>query len=437
MARDRELRIVLRHVAAAVALAALAAGRPAAAQLPSASSAALGVADNFMARARGYHAVAWNPAGLGLAGNPRFSLTLLPVRGIAGLDPITVSDLADYEGQFLTDDVKADWLQRITDNGGQTGSAGADVTFLALNIGRLGFQASTVVRGSVNVAPEGAELLLYGNAGRTGQARDFTTSGSTIDLVATSTLALSLGIPVNLKPGGAPDQSAAIGVTVKQVIGHFVARAEDRGSVLSSNPLSIEANFPAVHTSSEEAGVNNGSGIGLDLGAAWRGGSWTLAAALRNVINTFEWDEAKLAFRPGHALVDRDTTSTDFDERPFAEAPQFLKDAIQDLKYEPVVAVGIAFRPRSSLAVSADFRQRLGEGIALEPKTHAGVGVELRPLPVLPLRGGIAAVTGGFQIAGGFGLEFGAINLTVAAARRSGDLGTDAIGMFALSFGGR
>lgn len=437
MGRDREIRFLLRGVAAALALAPLAAARSAAAQLPSASGAALGVADNFTARARGYHAVAWNPAGLGLAGNPGFSLALLPVRGIAGLGPVTVSDLADYQGQFLSDDVKADWLQRITDDGGQTGSAGADVTFLALNIGRLGFQASTVVRGSVNVAPDGAELLLYGNAGRTGQARDFSTGGSTIDLVATSTLALSLGIPLNLKLGAMPDQSFALGITVKQVIGHFVVRAEDRGSVLSSDPLRIEANFPAVHTSTEEAGVNNGSGIGVDLGAAWRGGSWTVAAALKNVINTFAWDETKLAFRPGHALFDRDTTSTDFDERPFAQAPQFLKDAIAELKYDPVVAVGIAFRPGSGLAVSADFRQRLGEGIALEPKTHAGVGVELRPLPVLPLRGGIAVVTGGFQISGGAGLEFGAINLTAAAASRSGDLGTDTIGMFALSFGGR
>ena len=144
-------RLPARGAGATLALALLAAARPAAAQLPSASGAALGVADNFTAQARGYHAVAWNPAGLGLAGNPGFSLALLSVRGIAGLGPVTVSELADRQGELLPDEVKADWLQRITEEGGQSGSIGGDVTYLALSIGRVGLQASTVVRGRVKI----------------------------------------------------------------------------------------------------------------------------------------------------------------------------------------------------------------------------------------------------------------------------------------------
>ncbi len=41
-------------------------------QLPSASTAALATANNYTALARGFTAIALNPAGLGMSGNPGF-----------------------------------------------------------------------------------------------------------------------------------------------------------------------------------------------------------------------------------------------------------------------------------------------------------------------------------------------------------------------------
>src|SRR5919206_5228981 len=106
----------LSRAAAIIALAC--AAHPAAAQLPSASAVALGTGDNYTALARGYNAVAWNPAGLAMPGNPGFSLTILPVRGSGGLSPITLSDVADFSGTTIPDDVKASWLERIAAAGG-------------------------------------------------------------------------------------------------------------------------------------------------------------------------------------------------------------------------------------------------------------------------------------------------------------------------------
>src|SRR5919199_6728839 len=74
-------------IAATVIALACTAAHQAAAQLPSASAVALGSGDNYTALARGYNAVAWNPAGLAMPGNPGFSLTILPVRGSGGLRP--------------------------------------------------------------------------------------------------------------------------------------------------------------------------------------------------------------------------------------------------------------------------------------------------------------------------------------------------------------
>ena len=45
------------------------------AQLPNASPVATGVGGAYTARARGYDAVAWNPANLGMPNNPGFALS--------------------------------------------------------------------------------------------------------------------------------------------------------------------------------------------------------------------------------------------------------------------------------------------------------------------------------------------------------------------------
>ena len=73
----------------------------ASAQLPSASTRALGMGDNATAAAAGFNAVAWNPALLGLPNNPKASFALLPLRGIAGLGPVELGDIADYSGEFV------------------------------------------------------------------------------------------------------------------------------------------------------------------------------------------------------------------------------------------------------------------------------------------------------------------------------------------------
>src|SRR5918911_5051906 len=99
------IRATARRFATVAALGAgivsAAAPRAALAQLPSASASSLGLGDNYTALANGYNAVAWNPARLAMPGSPHFSLALLPARLGGGLDPITLSDVADYSGVLL------------------------------------------------------------------------------------------------------------------------------------------------------------------------------------------------------------------------------------------------------------------------------------------------------------------------------------------------
>ena len=397
------------------------------AQIPQASATALGMGFNMTAAARGFAAVANNPAGLGHPSSPGFSLAIPAISVEAGLGPVKLGDFADWEGEVVPDAVKSDWLQRIVDAGEQSGTVGAGVTPLAMSIGPIGLQLGAIAGGQMSMAPDVAELLLYGNAGRTGTPADFAIAGSEIDAFALTTAALSFGTRV--APG------IFVGVTGTYVIGNGLLVGRDAGSSVSSNPLGVDLEFPILLPRTDDPPYQNGTGVGFDVGALWEGPTLTLGATVQNVINTFEWDLSGHSFIPGEAVYTATTDTTDFDERPASTAPASLLEAAADLTIRPVLSVGAQWQPSSLLRLHGDIRKRVSGGLEIGPEFHAGVGAELRALSFLPLRGHFAVVTGGVQVGGGASLVLGPVNLTGAGALRTGDAGDAALGMFTLSFG--
>lgn len=400
----------------------------------------MGMGGNYTALARGFSAVLWNPAGLGLADNPRASLTLLPVSVTAGLGPVTPADLAAYDGQLIPHSTRVQWLDRIRADGGERGNADTDLTYLALSVGRIAFSASSSLRGRVNLGPDVAELLLFGNAGLTGDPRDFSLERSNMDVAGTTTLAGSLGLPLRVTLGPLPDQHFAVGATVKYTIGHFLMMGQEQGSVLSSDPVEVNVRFPIIHTEMDDDDVarslNNGSGFGLDIGAAWQGGPFSAGVAIRNIVNTFEWDRDALRYREGTALWSADTTHTEFEEQPFRAAPADLVARIDDFyTFAPVLAAGAAARLLPYLTVSGELRHALEENLDVGARTHVGVGGQLTIVPFLPIRAGVALVSGGYQLSGGVGLRLGGMQLGVAGAVRESELGSDAVATLGLTFG--
>ena len=386
------------------------------AQLPNASAAAFGLAGNYTAAARGADAAAWNPAVLGLSGNPAFSLRALAAGGVSGLDPVSWSDFSAYGDASIPRDVRLGWLDRVASAGSQSGRADGGVTALAFSAGRVGVQVAASGYASASLSPDAMEALFFGNAGRTGTPRDLKLAGSSVRGGAFGTAAVSYGQPLRVAGG-----ELALGVTGKYVRGAGVLRAEDEGSSVTASDVAVR--FPIVHSQDAEAGA--GFGFGVDVGAAWRTGRLSLGARVENVVNTFAWDAAQLRFRAGTASFDGTTSSSDFDEQPYGQAPKALRDAIAAEKFAPAVGAGLAFRRSPSLLVTVDARQQLGgdDAIVLGPKTHLGVGVESRALAVVPLRAGAAYVTGGWQAAAGAGLRLGAFEVAAAYTLRQGDAG--------------
>lgn len=402
---------------------------PLEAQIPQASATALGMGFNMTASARGFAAVANNPAGLGMANSPGFSLAIPAVSFEVGLNPVTGGDLVDWQGQVVPAPVKEEWLALMAATDGQHGTVGAGVSSLALNIGPFGFQASALGRGIVAMTPDAAELLLYGNAGRDGVPGDFQLDDSALDGFMISTFALSYGFRVS--------ESLALGVTGTYLVGNGLVVGRDAGTQWLSDPLGGEVSFPILYPTSEGYGFDNGSGLGLDLGAIWSGSGVTVGASVQNVVNTFEWKLDRFSFVPGQALFELGGASSDFDEQPAASAPRSILDAVGQMTPRPVYSVGLEVSPSPMLRLQADLRKRSSEGLALGPAFHAGVGAELTALSFLPVRGHFAIVSGGAQFGGGASVVMGPVNLSGAIARQTGDFADATLAMITLSFGAR
>ena len=399
-------------------------------QLPSASTAPLGTANNYTALARGFTAIAVNPAGLGMPGNPGFSLTFLPVEAQVGLNAISVADIAAFDGLKIPATTKEAWLQSVINEGSLAARGGFAVTELALSAGPIGLQLSTVGAVSAALGPDAFELALFGNAGRTGTTRDMTLAGTSADLWVASTAAVALGIPLPGAYGG----SLAMGVTLKYTIGHGVAAFRDDGSTIRANPPGIDLVLPSIAPDSFT--VNNGTGLGLDLGLAWEGSTWAVSAAIQNVFNSFQWILDDFSYRPGTVLLEADTTATDFDPLPVANAPATLRNELLAQTFGTALNLGIAFRQSDRLSVTADFRHQGGDALVQGIGSHIGVGAELRLLPFLPLRGGISRVSGGaVHFAGGVGLELGPVHFSGSYLTEKNSAGEFRVVGLALSFG--
>ena len=394
------------------------------AQLPSSSTAAFGMGGNFTAIARGYEAVRWNPANLGMPGRPFISFGTAILSGNIGLEPVDISTIHGYkENPDVDSATKAHWVDMARLSGGQRIRLDGGVTLLGLTVGPIGLQAGSTTFMKMNLSPDAWEAMLFGNAGNNGgQPKALDLTGTSIRGAAftTGAASLALPIPISLTQGIIRNERAAIGVTAKYVVGHGVLFADDAGSVFGAN--SVTVNFPVL-SPSETAFDDDpilGKGIAADVGLSWSGAGWRVGLLAENVINNFAWDTTRFSFTPGTGGFDADTSTVDSDERPFSQAPATLKDLLINNKFSPGLSIGVAFSPIKSLTLTADMRKYTGDenAIIIGSKSHVGIGAEFRPLGFIPLRAGVASLDDGWQAGAGFGLRLLGYELGLATSLR-------------------
>jgi len=406
---SRRASVVLAGLLATLAV-------PAEGQIPSADARALGLGGPSPTLARGFAAIAGNPANLGAEDSPRWSATALAIEFRNGLDPVSLGDVARWEGRDVPRNVRTRWLDDVRSEDSEAGAAGLDVTLAAYSRGRIAVQVSTRAFGTVALNTDAVELLLFGNAGLTGEPRDFRLSGSAGHGFVVTTGSVAYGRPLTTIEGGV----LHVGGTLSFSIGHTLGLARDNGSGLTSDPTELDLRFPLLHSAGGADAP--GHGIGVDLGALWTRGPLSIGATLRNAVTTFAWDLDDFVLRPGSAFFDPDRTTTDFGERPGREAPPVLLDALSHMTFPRLLAAGAAYRMRPDLTLAADLAVGPGGGMSVESDFRLGIGAEFFPRMDVPLRGGIALLERGAQLSAGAGIVRGRITASVAAALRTGAL---------------
>jgi hypothetical protein len=434
----------LTRVAARCALPAclfVAIAQRADAQLVSASATSLSLADNYTVLARGFNAVAWNPANLGLPGNPLLSFGFAG-RGSGGMDPISLSDLAQYSGVQLPNAVLADWLGRVKQQGGQSLEAEGSGAF-GLSVGNFAFQVGSTAYERGKLSPDAVEILLYGNAGATGTPRPMSLKGSRTEAALTTTAAASFGQGVDFGIGPI-NQHFAVGVTVKYIVGNALLIGEDAGSQIQANPLAVDVQFPMIQSDTAIAGMpQKGHGVGVDVGAAWSSGPLAIGATLQNFLNTFHWDVDQMYFRPGGALfTSSGSRQTNFDAVGMTNVPDSLRAKaaalgaeVDAMRFRPSLNIGASMRVLPFLTAIADVRQQIGDGMRVGERTHIGAGAELRIIPFLPIRAGLAAISGGYIASAGAGLDLFLLHLNAGIAARKTEFGQFPSAALTVSFG--
>ena len=404
------------YVAMLVSTSAVIAG----AQLPNASTAAFAMGGNFTAMARGFEAVAWNPANLAMPGRPFFSLGTLIGGGNVGLSPIDFTALHKFSGQVVDSATRVSWINAARLAGGQRAKIDGGITPLALSVGPVGFQYGGSVYTNLNLSPDAWEAVLFGNAGNYGgqpKTLDFTGTSVRVGAFSAGALSFAIPIPIRFTRGILANEKAAIGITGKYVMGHALVVAEDAGSALAGSDVQLR--FPLIAPDTSYDGML-GAGKGADISLAWSGGSLKIGVLAENVFNNFTWDTTKLAYRPGTGSFNSDSSATNFDQQAYGAAPQGLRDIVAAQAFKPALSIGAALELTRSLTLTADMKTYTGgdEAIVIGPRSRVGVGAEWRLLSFLPLRAGVASVTDGWQAGAGVGLRVFGFELGVSSAIR-------------------
>ena len=394
----------------------------ASAQLVNASNAATALGGAYTARAQGYNAVFWNPANLGMPGNQGFSFGLAGLEFNAGIKPIDFNKVAEFSGKTIPKETREQWMLDVERDGGENGGVGVGISAIGLSLGPLAFQYSGNVSMDMNLAPGAVEAFLFGNAGRYDTLRTLSLANSSFTSSVFSTGAVSYGMGLPM----IPLSNFAVGVTAKYTTGHMFVSGVDNGTNIGTN--SVDVVFPMIYPDSNSIETGKlGTGVGLDLGAAWSMPKMRVGVSVQNIVNTFKWDTTKFATRSALGTFSADTNYFDTDslDKPYAQAPAVLREKLAGLKFKPVIAAGVAFNWVPRITLSADVRQQVGDGIELGPNSTLGAGAELRLIPFIPIRGGVQMMSGGFGVSGGLALHILGFEAGVGGYVRKRDGGSE------------
>ncbi len=152
---------MMRKACLLTVAAILAVGQPGAAQTFS-NARAVGLAGAYTALARGVWAPKWNPANLGLRGNPRFGLNLVGAGMLLGNSSFSKSTYDQYNGKYLSPEDIQNLIDAVPEGDGLHIYVDTDIQALAFSLGRIALSVDMVAASDVKIARDYLRIALEG-----------------------------------------------------------------------------------------------------------------------------------------------------------------------------------------------------------------------------------------------------------------------------------
>jgi hypothetical protein len=429
-----------RAAFAAVASVAFLLGSPstAGAQPTALSASSVGLAGSGGADARRADAASANPALLAMPGAPRASVQLPTFDAGVALAPVGLAALSEHEGTLIPDDVRADWLSLIRETGAQTLDGSTTVRGLAVQVGRWALVGGVTIGGHASLPPEAAQLVLFGNAGRTGALEDVAVRGGTARGWAVSSVGVSHGRRL---PGAPLGGALAVGATVSYLSGHRLVDASLLDADVAGSAGSVSMRATTLEWGDDlPAGA---SGFGVDVGAAWARERLTLGLTVRNAVNTLRFGANDAWVREREIDATTDSTRSATRSGALAGSAAFgaatrdhAADVEETARFRPAVRLAArwALSSRWDVVADAQTQSPSTRALVVGPERALAMGTDWRPFSAIALRAGAAVEQSNGDsravLAGGLGLRLGAFTLDAGFARRAaGDADDVRVGM--------
>lgn len=402
---------------------------PAHAQVPL-SPRSLGMGGAMIAAARGQDAVFLNPANLGLADTPRWSVGLVGISAEAVLEGIELAEAVDlFQYDDLSDSEKAEMLGNIPDAGVRL-AADVRTPVASVQIGSFGFGVGFLTLGGHSVSRDLVDLLLNGyQEGRT----DYRVDDTRGDRASLWDVAVAYGTSTG---------PVSWGITGHALFGGTLVRTWMADPRIDLVGRDIDVDYFGLRS-------KGGTGMALDLGAAYDlGAGITLSGVVTNAFSRVNWSDdvqirqlqlTRQDFDSGEGLQDLrnryENSEREFgpgDEDLLTETPQAFLQA--DAQLPSTATLGIAWQPGTGTDVVASYSEDVTDGrLGGEWTRRFGGGLEQRFWLLAARLGGATNLDGEQMLTGG--LSLGPLHLGIA--RVTGDReGTDRagwIGSFGLS----
>lgn len=385
---------------------------------PSARSESMARA--FTALARGYESPLWNPANLGLPDRPGWSVGLASASARLRNNALTYGQITDLYGRFLDDETKSQILADVRSanaDGSLELDFGLGGSVLGFSLGRFGFGLGTSATGRGDITADALELVLFGNDGESGEGKDFDLSGSRAHTWWLSGGYVSYAQPFAVPAADGATIDLSVGASFKYAVMHAYFSFDDLGSLLTSEPLALNAQAEYLESAHGDAG--RVWGFDLGVAASWKG--WVAGVALENIVADVAWDLENFELTLYSVESDFQRTVTLDSTSVFAELGTADRERLKDLfgRLNPPrrLRVGASYPVASTVLLAVDYYEVVSGRLKSEWDRSLAVGTEFSWVRSLPMRAGLATNFGELALTVGAGLRLGVFEADLALGR--------------------